>query len=222
MGTISAQTIINRAAYLLEDTSNTTWTRAELLSWLNEAQNQVVTFVPQANPVRENLTLVAGTLQSLPPRASLLLDIPRNVNGPAVRMVSRELLDGGPFDWHTAKSEALAKNYVYDSRESAVFYVFPPNTGAGQLVVVYAAIPAAITNETSAIEVLDNYAAALLNYVLYRAYSHDTDYTANEQKAAAFYSAFKDALAGKSTLDTAAGASSALAPASATSEGSLR
>ena len=223
MGTIAAQTLINRAAHLLEDTGNTTWTRSELLGWLNEAQGQVVTFAPSANPVRQNLSLVAGTYQALPARTSILMDIPRNVNGPAVRMVSRELLDNGPFDWHTAKPSATVRNYVYDSREPEAFYVYPPNTGAGQVVVLTAAIPLVITSETASIEVHDNYEAALLNYMMFRAYSKDTDYVASDTtKAAAYYTAFKDALSGDKVAGPEASASSAMSPANPSSEGTLR
>lgn len=222
MGTVTAQTIINRAATVLEDTSNVTWTRAELLGWLNEAQSQVVAFKPSANTVRQNLSLAAGTLQSLPASATVLMDIPRNVGGPAVRPVSRELLDAGPYDWHTAKAAAVVKNYVYNDDEGSVFYVFPPNTGSGNVVVVFAAVPSQITSEAQAIEIEDGYQAALLNYVLYRAYSKDTDYVETAQKAAAYYGAFKDALQGKSVGDGEASANQALGTASADNPGSLK
>lgn len=222
MGTVTATTIINRAALLLEDTSNTTWTRAELLSWVNEGQSQIVAFKPTANIVRQNLSLVAGTLQTLPSDATLLIDLPRNVEGPSVRLVSREMLDAGPYDWHTAKTSATVKNFVYDADDSGTFYVFPPNTGAGQVVVVYAKLPAAITNEAQSIELEDGYQAALLNYVLYRAYSKDTDYTADATKASAFYAAFKEALGGKAAGDAEANINDALGKADPGTPGSLK
>lgn len=222
MGTVTAQTIINRAATILEDTSNVTWTRAELLGWLNEAQSQVVAFNPSANTVRQNQALAAGTLQVLPDGASVLIDIPRNVNGPAVRLVSRELLDAGPYDWHTAKANAIVKNYVYNDDDEGSFYVFPPNTGTGNVVMVFSKEPAPITSESQAIEVQDGYQAALLNYVLYRAYSKDTDYVETGQKAAAYYGAFKDAVASKSGGDDDVNANQALGPANVDKQGSLR
>lgn len=222
MGTVTATTIINRAAFLLEDTSNTTWTRAELLSWVNEGQSQVVAFKPTANIVRQNLSLVAGTQQTLPADSTLLIDIPRNVEGPAIRLVSRELLDAGPYDWHTARTSAVVKNFVYDADDSGSFYVFPPNNGAGNVVVRYAKLPAVLTNEAQAIELEDGYQAALLNYVMYRAYSKDTDYVADATKAAGFYNAFKEALGGKSAGDAEANVNSALGPADPSNQGSLK
>lgn len=222
MGTVTAATIINRAAFLLEDTSNVTWTRTELFGWVNEGQTQVVAFAPGANTDRTNLALVAGTQQTLPSDALVLLDIPRNVNGPAIRPTSRELLDGGPIDWHTATPTLLVTNYVYDANDQYNFYVYPPNTGAGQVVAVYARVPSLLTNESQPIEVDDSYAAAIVNYVLYRAYSKDTDYVAGAERASAYYAAFKDVIAGRNALQGALNSNNALAPANAAVQGSLR
>lgn len=223
MGTVTAATLINRAAYLLEDTGNVTWTRAELLSWLNEAQSQVVAFAPTSNVVRQNVSLVAGTLQSLPADTSVLLDITRNVEGPAVRMVSRELLDAGPYDWYTATPSATVKNFVYDVDDNQKFSVFPPNTGAGSLVVAYAKIPSVITNESQTIEIKDDYQAALLNYMMFRAYSKDTDYVgADPNKAAGYYGGFKDALGGKAAAAAMVNIAQSLGPANPASQGSLK
>jgi hypothetical protein len=221
MGTVTATTLINRAAYLLEDTGNVTWTRAELLDWLNEAQSQVVAYSPTANAVRQNLSLTAGTLQTLPAGTIVLMDVPRNVDGPSIRLISRELLDAAPYDWHTSKANAVVKNYVYSSDEGGVFYVFPPNTGAGNVVVVFCKVPSAITNEVQAIELDDTDQAALLNYMMFRAYSKDTDY-ADGARATGYFGVFKDVLAGKATGDVGASANTALGPANPSVEGSLK
>jgi hypothetical protein len=223
MGTITAATLIDRAAYLLEDTSNVTWARVELLGWLNEAQSQVVSFSPAANVTRETISLVSGTSQELPAAASLLIDVPRNANGPAIRMVSRELLDAGPYDWYTAPSTAQVKNCVYDIEDSRRFSVFPPNTGAGSVVVVYAKLPSVLTNESQTLEIEDAYQAAVLNYMMYRAYSKDTDYvSADGSKAASYYGAFKDALAGKAAGDAALNPAQGLSPANPAVQGTLK
>jgi hypothetical protein len=221
MGTVTAATLINRAGYLLEDTSNVTWTRVELLDWLNEAQSQVVTFVPTANVIRQNLTLAAGTLQTLPEGAITLMDVPRNVEGPSVRLVSREIMDAGPVDWYTYKAASVVKNYVYNNDEGGVFHVFPPNTGTGNVVIVYSKVPAVLTNEAQTISVEDTYQAALVNYMVFRAYSKDTDY-ADGSKASSYFGAFKDVLANKAPADAEISANRALGPANPGSEASLK
>lgn len=222
MGTVTAQTLISRAAYVLEDTGNATWSRAELLGWLNEGQTQVVAYAPGANTDRGTLPLAAGTQQTLPTDTLVLVDIPRNANGPAVRLVSREMLDAGPYDWHTATPSAVVKNYVYDPNDQYNFYVFPPNNGAGQVVIVYARVPSPITTETQAIELDDSYQTAILNYMLYRAYSKDTDYADGASRAPAFFAAFKDAIAARSAMQASITASNALAPATPSVPSSLK
>lgn len=222
MGTVTAQALINSAAFVLEDTGNATWSRAELLGWLNEGQAQTVAYAPGANVDRTNVALVPGTLQTLPDDTMVLMDIPRNVNGPAVRMVLRELLDAGPYDWHTAAPSATVKNYVYDPNDQYSFYVFPPNTGAGQVVAVYARVPARLTSEAQAIELDDSYAAAILNYMLFRAYSKDTDYVEDSGKAAAYFTAFKDSIANRGSTQAILTASNAVAPATPAVPGTLK
>lgn len=223
MGTVTAQTLINRAGYLLEDTGNVSWSRTELLGWLNEGQSQVVAFAPGANTDRTNVTLVAGTAQTLPADTLVLVDIPRNTNGPAVRSVARELLDDSPVDWHTQTATKLVKNFVYDANDQYAFYVYPPNNGQGQVTIVYARVPDQLTNESQPIEVDDSYQAAILNYMLYRAFSKDTDFVAGgAQKAGAYYEAFKDALQNRGSMQAALNANNALGGATPSNQGSLR
>lgn len=223
MGTITAQNIIDRAAYLLEDTGNVTWTRAELLAWVNEAQSQVVAFAPGANTGRSDVSLVAGTKQTLPSDTLVLMDVPRNVNGPRIRAVSREVLDNAPTDWHTDTASATVKNVVYDANDQYAFYVYPPNDGTGSVTVVYAKVPTTLSAESSTFNVDDSYQGALVNYVLYRAYSKDTDYVAGgAEKASAYYGAFKEALAGRGGLQSVVNVNNSLAPSSVSSQGSMR
>lgn len=223
MGTVTAQTLINRAAYLLEDTTNIAWTRAELLGWLNEAQTQVVAYAPGANTVRSNLSLQAGTQQTLPSDALVLIDVPRNVNGPAIRLTSRESLDNGPVDWHTATASATVKHYVYDANDQYNFYVSPPNNGAGQVVAVYAKVPTQVTSESSTLDIDDSYSAAIVNYMMYRAYSHDTDYVSGgADKAAAYFGAFKDVITNRGNLQNVLNVNNALGAATPNVQGSLK
>ena len=223
MGTVTAQTLINRAAYVLEDTGNVSWTRIELLGWLNEGQSQVVAYSPGANTDRAELSLVAGTKQTLPNDTIVLVDVPRNTNGPVVRVVGREILDNAPVDWHTTTPTKLVKNYVYDANDQYTFYVYPPNNGAGQVTIVYARVPDQLTSEAQFIEVDDSYQAAILDFMLYRAYSKDTDYVAGgTEKATAYYGAFKDAISARNNLQAVLNTNNALAPANAGNQGSLR
>lgn len=223
MGTITAQTIINRAARLLEDVGNVSFTRDELRDWLNEAQTQVVNYAPGSNSKVVSVPLAAGTRQTLPTESVLLLDITRNTGGTTVRLVTRESLDGGPSDWHTAKAEPTVRVYCYDTNTPDIFYVYPPNDGTGSVDIAYAEVPTVISSDSQTISVKDTYAAALLNYMLYRVYSRDTDYLAGgKEAAAAYFTAFQNALSGRATLDAVSGANAALAAMQPTNSGSTK
>jgi hypothetical protein len=54
------------------------------------------------------------------------------------------------------------------------------------------------------------YATALINYILYRAYSKDAEYAANSAQAAAFYPQFMPLLGAKVTAETVTSPNQAL------------
>jgi hypothetical protein len=99
MGTITAQSIINKAAIQLTDVGNTRWSRAELLDWLNQGQKQIVVMSPSATNKVSTVQLVAGTRQNIPSDGWTLLELIRYMGtngstpGRAIRVTSRELID---------------------------------------------------------------------------------------------------------------------------------
>jgi len=66
MGTVTAKTIIDKATIQLLDLTNIRWTRAELLSWLNDGMRQIVLIQPSASSTTSVIQLQAGTRQYLP------------------------------------------------------------------------------------------------------------------------------------------------------------
>jgi len=101
MGTVTAGTIISKAATQLIDISGVRWTRAELLGWLNDGLRQIVVMQPNASATRSAVQLAAGTRQTLPSGGWMLLSVYRNMGttgttpGRAVRISSRELYGHG-------------------------------------------------------------------------------------------------------------------------------
>lgn len=212
MGTTTAQTIINRASTLLQDVTNIRWLRTELLDWLNEAQQYIVSVKPGASAKTVDVTLQAGSFQNLPSDGSSLIDVVRNTSGRAVRGVTREILDAQIPNWHASQPSGTVYHFVYDAHVPKVFYVYPPSNGTAAVQLQYAAQPTVAGDETQTISLDDTYAPAILNYVVYRAYSKDTDYTSNETAAGIYYQMFKDALAGKQAFEDTTNPNVALAP----------
>jgi hypothetical protein len=197
MATITAQSILNRAATILQDTTNTRWPEDELLDWLNDGQREVVLYKPDANPKLEELSLDIGTRQSIPPHGLQFLDAVRNVvNGipsTAIRLIERRVLDEQVPDWHSESGSTIVKHFLFDERDPKHFWVYPPSDGSAKVEVLFSSAPVDIA-KTDTIGIDDIYANALLDYILYRAYLKDADYAANDNRATSQHQRFLSSL----------------------------
>jgi hypothetical protein len=226
MGTVTAQTIINKAAIQLTDIANVRWTRAELLSWLNDGMRQIVTMQPSASSTTVSKLLTAGTRQTIPSDGWLLLQIYRNMGttgsaaGRAIRIVSREVLDGFDPYWHTGIPKAEVKNFIYDTQDQTAFYVYPPNTGTQYIELNYSAQPTNLTTENQVIPIFDVFQSALVDYILYRACSKDAEYAPGLQLAQSYLTTFTIALQGKATTEATNDPVNALNPRNVSIPGS--
>lgn len=209
MGTIIARTVIEKAQIILQDTTGVRWpSDTELLGWLNDGQLEVMVFKPNANVKNIAVKLVAGTKQSLPSDGVQLIDVVRNMGtngntpGRAIRIVMREILDAQVPNWHAATPAADTKHYMYSMLDPKNYYVYPPQPASGQgyAEVIYGATPAAATIN-GAIALDDIYQNVLVDYILYRAYSKDTEYAADQNRAATHQSAYIAALTGKAKVE---------------------
>lgn len=221
MATTQVNNIISRAATLIQDATNVRWPQAELLDWLNDGQREVVLHKPEASVKNTAVTLTTGsTKQTIPADGILLLDVTRNMGsggatpGNAIRLTTREVLDAQKPSWHTdANSLGYVQHYVYDPRDPKTFYVYPKApSSALSIEVVYSAAPTDCT-AGGTIQIDDIFANALLDYVLYRAYSKDAEYAANANLAVAHYTAFANAIGIKTQNDMSRNPNSAIANA---------
>ena len=203
---IAAQALIRRAVETLQDTTSIRWPVAELVRYLNDGQREIIVHRPDAMVTNASLTLTAGTKQSLPSNGAKLIDVVRNSAGSkrAIRMCAREILDAQSPGWHNLSGVTEIVHFMFDPRDPKVFYVYPPAQSAGASVdLVYSALPTDIAEPAAgtdysavsgAISVPDIYSNALQDYVLYRAYTKDSQYAGNEARAQARYAAFANAL----------------------------
>lgn len=210
MGTILASKLIADAQLVLQDKNGVRWTPAELLSWLNAAQREIVIFKPTAFVKNLAVKLVAGTKQTLPADAVQFMDITRNMGvdgvtpGRAVRLVERETLDAARPGWHTDTASATVRHFIYNPLDPLTVYVYPPQPAAGQGYVeqVYGASPADVATANDPITLGNIYASAMTDYMLYRAFLKDSEY-ADANRAGTHRTAFNNAIAGKATVENA-------------------
>jgi len=219
MATVLASNIIGRARTIFQDDTAVRWPDAECLGWLNDGQREIVILRPEANVVNATMALVAGTKQTIPAIGVQLIDVVRNMTGVGnataggvVRLVDREVLDSTIPTWHSdpAAANGEVQHYIFDGRDPKTFYVYPQASGTNGVEIIYSASPTdvvgagvgGVLNGTEVITLDGIYANALLDYILYRVYSKDADYSGNASRAVSHYTAFNASLGLKIKSDT--------------------
>ena len=208
-GTITVANLILRIRDTLQDTTGVRWLEAELLRYINDAQREIVNLRPDASSTTANVALVVGTAQTIPTAGLRLIKVVRNMSAAggsatgkrAIRIVDREILDTQEPDWHDptvsgdASHTTTVKHYVFDEDDPRRFYVYPGASTTSTFVeIVYSAAPGNITSTSTAIEVDDIYANAIIDYVLYKCYMKDAEFAGNQQRSGMHYQLFTSSL----------------------------
>lgn len=207
-----ASDVLNRVRVVLQD-SGTRWTDSELLLFLSSAQRAVVEIRPAANTILASYNLAAGTRQQLNAAHYRLLDVVRNIDradntkiGKAIRFVDRDALNQSDPDWHSSTPTRVVRNWTVDEREPRVFYVYPRAIDTSSTVqALVSVLPPEVTTTGQTLALEDAYMNALENYVLFKAFSKDTEF-ANPQKAANHLNIFQALMGVKPTSEARASA----------------
>jgi hypothetical protein len=166
MGTYSIQSIVDSVETILEDESNERWSEDQLVEYCNRGMEKICTIRPDAYTVRENVTLVAGTAQTLPVRRHRLIRPIRNMGasgtkpGTAIRFVSFDMLNDFAPDWHTVDNAKAVDDVLYDANHPLEFWVSPPATGF-LIELLMAAIPD-VVEINDRLPILDIYRTPLI------------------------------------------------------------
>lgn len=217
MATVRVVDLVNRARTVLQDTTGTRWPVLELQDWLNDSYKEIILIRPDANTQSSSFACSGGTRQKLTPEipnALRLMDVTRNLASSsskrAIRLVDRRILDDQRPGWHSEPQTLDIQHYMFDPRVPKEFFVYPPALPGAEVEVVYSSVPSAhslteqqlsapTTEETIRID--DYYANSMLDYILYRAYSKDADYSANAERALAHYNTVRTTLDLKLQVD---------------------
>lgn len=210
MATVKVVDLISRARTLLQDTTSVRWALSELQLWLNDGYRETLNFRPDSNTLTGEFVCVAGPRQVLTSTfaaASRLVSVVRNTaatsNKYGVRLVDKRVLDDQRKGWYTETPTVSIEEYIFDARQPREFMVYPPATTAARLEVVYAQVPTphtltdvqlANTATAEVIRIDDTFANALLDYMLFRAYTKDSEQQGNAARAVAHYQAFQNSL----------------------------
>jgi hypothetical protein len=198
--TIAASYIFSQVTRETNDDTAIRWTMPELAGYFNDGQRDISMHRPDAMNTRVSHALVAGAKQSLPAGGEKLIDINNNTSGlGSISQVNRRILDEQTRGWRALPGATTIQHFMYDPRDPRTFEVYPPAAVGASVELEYAAIPANIAIPAAGslpaaavgnMTLGDLFANALVNYILYRCYRKDTEYTANPQRAVAYYQAY--------------------------------
>lgn len=196
---VQVVSLVNRAKRILQDTTGIRWPDLELLDWLNDGQREVVMMAPQAGAATVQVALQNDSRQTIPSDGTQFLKLVRNVGGRAIRQTQQAILDSQVPNWHSSVADEVM-HYTFDPVDPRSFYVYPRGTKQVELVYTRAPVPALANGN---ITIPDIYANAVLDYILYRAYSKDAEETANRELANIHYTRFIESLGLKAQVDNA-------------------
>lgn len=207
MSLITAANIITSASEIVSDPDNDQWTTTDGLGWVNDGQRAISLLRPDASSRIVNLTLVAGTRQTIVGRR--LLRVIRNMGadgatpGLSPRVVDMAMKDEFEQNWHTVTAASPTEEIMHDGIIPDTFYVSPPVPASPQIVleIVESVSPTDIASLSSVINIDDIYSPVLIEWVLYRFFSRDHETTANGQRSIKHYNNFFQLLGLKSQSD---------------------
>jgi hypothetical protein len=200
----TAQSIILRAQVTLQDDGGVRWPATELVRHLNDGQRELVKARPDITANIYPVTLAGGHYQSLPAQYMVLMDVMCNTTGKKRRVTKTSLvqLDAVEPNWRSRSQALEVVHFMHDLRDPRAFHVYPPIQPGVQVDMLTCEYPTDIPTPTGAsfttvsgdIDMPDQWAEALLNFVLYKAYSKDAEYGGNAQLAVSYLGLFNAAI----------------------------
>jgi hypothetical protein len=196
-----AQDLINRAANVLNDAGYTRWTNAEMFLWLTDGEREAVTINPSVYTKRATVTLAAGAVQTLSiSDYNRLIEVTRNMAadgvtpGQIIFSIDSRLQAALDPLWETATQSGTIQQYMYEPDDRYVIRVSPPAVAGTKIELIYSAIPPAIASMTDTIVLPDVAGPALVDYILFRAFSKDAEFGDVPQMASGYHQLFEDAI----------------------------
>lgn len=196
---MQASELIDAAAKELNDVNHDTWSEVSLIGFLNAGQREVVKVRPSACSVVEEVELIAGTLQYIPATYHALMAVIRNTDGggdpgEAITKVDKESLDLSNLLWHSDAVSTSVEHYAYDVEKPDVYFVTPPADFGIFIECAFYIHPVDVGSAFDEIGLEAIYANAILQWMLYRAYSVETDSMSSQQSSQSNYSAFYNSM----------------------------
>lgn len=190
MGSILTSEIIDEASTILFDKTQVRWPSADLISYLNAGQFQIVCLKPEAGIKNESVLGVAGeTKQTLPAGGIQFMRLTRNMGtdglspSKAIKPADMDMMDAENEDWHTDAATDNVLHFMFRESDPLTYYVWPKLTASRYYEIVYSSAPDEVAATTDPITIADIYRNALVNWILYTAYRKNNAIAGNPGRA---------------------------------------
>lgn len=199
MADVTVGHLVDQAEKVLIDEGNDDFTQSELITWYNFGQRDIVSKKPDAYTVIDSTLLISGIRQVLPSGSIDFVDVVRNMGtdgetpGTTVLVVPWISLKSYLPSLSSATATTEIRNAAPDPIRKDVWYCYPPSDGTGYVEVEFSKAPAQITYDANGdwqsnlVAVENDYVNALLNYILWRSWSKDTDIPGNLQRSQIYW-----------------------------------
>lgn len=198
MPTTKVKDAIDRCKRTLQEVTSggTRWKNEELVVWLSEFYQFAAGVSPGEFSVMRSFSCVAGTKQDAPEDIVQVLDVTRNLDGQLTSIIAttKNVMDSTRRNWHGETQSITQEVFILDERYPRQFYVWPPAAADSKIEIVGVVVPVAHSigdydGDEKAIKCSDRLVPAMVDYVLYRAYSKDAEFAGNKARADSHYNA---------------------------------
>ncbi|HDM8192334.1 TPA: hypothetical protein P0E30_003767 [Vibrio harveyi] len=198
--------LINNAARLVVDKNMIRWDKAFWVDAFNAALVAVLDVRPDALTKDLDFTCIAGPKQTLPDEANRIIDIVGNKNGPALTgSLDLKMMNDYRPEWRTQTAADTITGWMVDERNLETFYTYPPATTNAILEIVISKVPDKVTvadyDGNTPCEIKPMYDNAIIEFLIYRAFSEDAEFTANDARAVRALNNFRVMLGDKAQAD---------------------
>lgn len=198
--------LVEEAAGQLHDVDCVRWTGRDHVRALSLAQRELIRLRPDQLCQTVSVNLVPGFRQALPADADAFIDVPNNSSGRARRItrVDEAQLDAIRPDWRSATNAREIEHFVHDMRRPREFLVYPPADSGAAVDLTHSLMPPELAlppagigmgGISGALSVPDVWVEALVNFMLFKAYSRDAEFGGNAGMAASHLALFNAATA---------------------------
>lgn len=181
------------------------WTNNELVMYLNEAYQFILSRNPDASIKNTSFACIAGARQRLPDDGIKLIDINANLDGnkQSINATTKRTMDTILPNWRSDPQSSSQELFLQDDLDPETFFVYPPAVAGSLIEIVYSFMPEQHSNYSDAqqnIALPAHYHPTIVNYILYCCYAKDGDDAGNAGLAANYLALAEqslDRIAGK-------------------------